>query len=241
MLISVSFQFIGFILTFVLHTTHAAKLGSRAGFGVTLIQYGLNLRSKLDNNRDGNDDDNTEDWSGWRSGSTSNPHPSIRSTFQNSTEPGYAATPKIQKAMQVSSVEWLSFALMTIGWFVLLTSLLGFWRVKRWERGILAPQSSQSTTPISDSAVPSSGFRGRFGSRFPFGLNQGDVSRGFGFPGAREPSPLTPEVEAALSVEDPNNTEEQNAGLRAIRQARLARLAANEARLREDLVAAGLL
>lgn len=27
-----------------------------------------------------------------------------------------------------------------IGWFILLTSLLGFWRVKRWERGILSPR-----------------------------------------------------------------------------------------------------
>ena len=26
------------------------------------------------------------------------------------------------------------------GWFILLTSLLGFWRVKRWERGILSSQ-----------------------------------------------------------------------------------------------------
>jgi hypothetical protein len=37
---------------------------------------------------------------------------------------------------------WLAFALMTVGWFVLLTSLLQFWRVKRWEAGILASPSS---------------------------------------------------------------------------------------------------
>lgn len=40
-LISISFQFVGFVLTYLLHTTHAAKFGSRAGLGVTLIQYGL--------------------------------------------------------------------------------------------------------------------------------------------------------------------------------------------------------
>jgi hypothetical protein len=39
----VSFQFIGFLLTYLLHTTHAARLGSRAGLGVTLIQYGFAL------------------------------------------------------------------------------------------------------------------------------------------------------------------------------------------------------
>jgi len=31
----------GFILTYILHTTHAAKNGSRAGLGVTLIQLGV--------------------------------------------------------------------------------------------------------------------------------------------------------------------------------------------------------
>ncbi|KAJ2965417.1 hypothetical protein NUW54_g14125 [Trametes sanguinea] len=30
-----------FVLTYLLHTTHAAKYGSRAGLGLTLIQYGL--------------------------------------------------------------------------------------------------------------------------------------------------------------------------------------------------------
>jgi hypothetical protein len=39
----VSFQFVGFLLTYLLHTTHAARLGSRAGLGITLIQYGFAL------------------------------------------------------------------------------------------------------------------------------------------------------------------------------------------------------
>lgn len=43
MFISGTFQFIGFVLTFLLHTTHAAKLGSRAGLGLSLIQFGLEL------------------------------------------------------------------------------------------------------------------------------------------------------------------------------------------------------
>ena len=40
-LISMSFQLIGFLLTYLLHTTHAAKHGSRAGLGITLVQYGF--------------------------------------------------------------------------------------------------------------------------------------------------------------------------------------------------------
>jgi hypothetical protein len=46
LLISISFQFVGFLLTYLLHTTHAARFGSRAGLGVTLIQYGFALRTR---------------------------------------------------------------------------------------------------------------------------------------------------------------------------------------------------
>jgi hypothetical protein len=45
LLVSMSFQFVGFLLTYLLHTTHAAKNGSRAGLGITLIQYGFYMRA----------------------------------------------------------------------------------------------------------------------------------------------------------------------------------------------------
>lgn len=48
MFISGTFQFIGFVLTFLLHTTHAAKLGSRAGLGISLFQYGVELLRSID-------------------------------------------------------------------------------------------------------------------------------------------------------------------------------------------------
>lgn len=37
--------------------------------------------------------------------------------------------------------EWLSFIMMVLGWFLLLTSLGSYWRVKRFERGLRASQS----------------------------------------------------------------------------------------------------
>jgi len=49
----------------------------------------------------------------------------------------------------IDSREWLSLLLMTIGWFLLLSSLLGYFRVKRWEKSIQAsrvPASSNSTS-----------------------------------------------------------------------------------------------
>lgn len=47
MLVSYFFSFVGFLLTYLLHTSHAAKYGSRAGLGLTLIQYGFVSRSRV--------------------------------------------------------------------------------------------------------------------------------------------------------------------------------------------------
>ncbi|KAG1050611.1 hypothetical protein G6F43_007129 [Rhizopus delemar] len=46
LMISASFQFIGFMLTYLLHTSHASKQGSRAGLGVSLVQTGFYIRSR---------------------------------------------------------------------------------------------------------------------------------------------------------------------------------------------------
>ncbi|KAI8373897.1 hypothetical protein BD560DRAFT_393896 [Blakeslea trispora] len=44
--VSASFQFVGFMLTYLLHTTHAAKNGAFAGLGFSLLQYGFYVRSR---------------------------------------------------------------------------------------------------------------------------------------------------------------------------------------------------
>ncbi|KAG5221558.1 Metal homeostatis protein [Salix suchowensis] len=151
MLVSISFQFVGFLLTYLLHTTHAARLGSRAGLGVTLIQYGLALREE------------------WRTDSR------VRMPGQAGMEqplPVHATLTEEEQAaalMANATTEWLSFFLMTVGWFILLTSLLGFLRVKRWERGILNSQQNTSTTPAEPTIF-----------RFPLFPQ---VERNFGFSG----------------------------------------------------------
>ncbi|KAJ3351673.1 hypothetical protein GGF32_004133 [Allomyces javanicus] len=45
-LVSMVFQFVGFFLTYMLSTTHAGRFGAQIGFGFTLIQVGLTLRSQ---------------------------------------------------------------------------------------------------------------------------------------------------------------------------------------------------
>jgi len=130
LLISISFQFVGFLLTYLLHTTHAARFGSRAGLGVTLIQYGFALRSRPE-----------EDQTGWWAvsgtyGNGAQEDAPAKPTFSTKEEaenyyrklnitmvngmpsgtiPG--ATMDDMTVANEATTYWLSFFLMTIGTF----------------------------------------------------------------------------------------------------------------------------
>ena len=116
MLVSISFQFVGFLLTYLLHTTHAAKLGSRAGLGITLIQYGFAMRGRGDFNGSDNDV-----WGNWK---PEDPRPTFATAAEaeayNRTLSNTSPTPTTPTNDEVMIVgdatsEWLSFLLMTIG------------------------------------------------------------------------------------------------------------------------------
>ncbi|KAH7916172.1 hypothetical protein BJ138DRAFT_1122085 [Hygrophoropsis aurantiaca] len=133
-LVSVSFQFVGFLLTYLMHTTHAARLGSRAGLGVTLIQYGFGLRARMEDAASGN----SEPWNTTPVFSSTEDAKAYTERQGNSTLVGNPSQLDAGLIVADATTEWLSFFLMTIGWFILLTSALGFWRVKRWETSILS-------------------------------------------------------------------------------------------------------
>ena len=172
-----SFQFVGFLLTYVLHTTHAAKYGSRAGLGVTLIQFGLNMRTKAEelissgefphdpNDPPPNPNANQDETSAenalkafWGSGSpwpaTINdpnaPEGSPPVVLHDAHEAELFATAHnttLNKMLDLPSAadvgkanEYFSFLLMSFGWFLVLTSIGGWWRVKRFERGLRSAQ-----------------------------------------------------------------------------------------------------
>lgn len=163
MLVSVSFQFVGFLLTYVLHTTHAAKHGSRVGLGLTLIQFGLALRSRAEDLiRTGHfseDDDDpfsanypnptanvTHGWwdnAPWPQTFHPSPNPDDPPvTLHNPQEAAAWAAAHNETLAQLFGMpsaaevgranEWFSFMLMTIGWFLILTGVGGYWRVKRF-------------------------------------------------------------------------------------------------------------
>lgn len=173
-LVSVSFQFVGFLLTYLLHNSHASKYGSRAGLGVTLIQYGFALRDETLPVAD--DDGAYWGWSDpnvpqdnpatggtvtrrvasavvkraipliarvvtvYNNGTASTPETvGTKGPFTTSIDNPNSPTSSLPSSTSSSSFspnDWLSFMLMTLGWFLLITSFLGYWRVKRWERGV---------------------------------------------------------------------------------------------------------
>ena len=128
MLVSISFQFVGFLLTYLLHTTHAAKLGSRAGLGITLIQYGFAMRGRAEEwNKEQQNE--MESW-GWQSTQLGDA-PAAVPTFATAAEaedyygklaangtawPSSGSTTLEAGAfLGDATTEWLSFFLMTVG------------------------------------------------------------------------------------------------------------------------------
>jgi hypothetical protein len=108
MLVSVAFNFLGFVLTYLLHTTHAAKFGSRAGLGITLIQYGWALRSRAEGLEASYQLDISEDSSSLAA------TPIDSSTWGNDTLTGIVQPAK-SYVLGENAAAWLSFSLMTIG------------------------------------------------------------------------------------------------------------------------------
>ncbi|KAH9838576.1 uncharacterized protein C8Q71DRAFT_751914 [Rhodofomes roseus] len=146
--VSYFFQFVGFVLTYLLHTTHAAKHGSRAGLGLTMIQYGFSSRMRAA--QEEGDGGVGQDLILWNA-TTGLPE------VIHKTGPGQAMLPN-GTVIDISSAEWsmgsrdwMSFLLIIMGWFLLVASIIGFYRVKRWEKSIR--QAANPPAPSSSEQV----------------------------------------------------------------------------------------
>lgn len=243
MLLSVSFQFIGFLLAHLLHTTHAARLGARAGLGITLIQYGFALRERLGSSTSLEAEAAWEET--WKSGGRPTwPTAAEAGDYYNNGTAvpinGTAPTLTEEQAnilVADATTEWLSFFLMTVGWFILLTSLLGFWRVKRWERNILASQNNSNTANQTSGTAFSQFER-------TFSIPRADFFRqGFGFGARHSIDSDDVEARAGTTEIDPRDVERMlNLSPNDPNRERLvAEAIVNERRLQDDLRAAGLL
>ena len=138
--VSTSLQLLGFLLTYLLHSSHAAKNGSRAGLGVTLIQYGFAVRSQPDEVTGG-----------------APPQESVPNDPNNYQYDGTgdAADEVAQNADSITQSEWLSYIFMIVGWFILIRALTDYLRARRTEAVVLAsPDRGLGVAVVAEGESP---------------------------------------------------------------------------------------
>ncbi|KAN0061149.1 hypothetical protein ACQY0O_006884 [Thecaphora frezii] len=218
MLVSMTFQFVGFLLTYLLHTSHAARCGSRAGLGITLIQYGFYLRDRaaeIVQGKAGGDEsagswfgDDMDDQVARRSirlvsraleklRSIELPTGTAGSGGSGTTlADAFAAQgdaiqsqQELQQSMSAST-EWFAYILMAIGGFILLSSLLSYYRINRWGQSLVdAARREQAADESGDGAADSEASEQPpmgFVHRFRTALSRSGGSAGGGRPHSAE-------------------------------------------------------
>ena len=145
-MISMSFQLVGFLLTYLLHTTHAAKNGSRAGLGITLVQYGFYMRGGKGDKEvsDGGNDayqpqnPNAHDFDPGAVGGAA------AAAMASSSSTSSAAS----TVSGIASSEWLAYILMVVGWFILIRAVSDFFKARRHEQLVLTSPERGLNVPI---------------------------------------------------------------------------------------------
>jgi hypothetical protein len=136
-MISMSFQLVGFLLTYLLHSTHAAKNGSRAGLGITLIQYGFYMKGTNDAGAGGMA--TSQDGDGYASPPDPNAHDFDPHAVTGNESGGIS---------DIGSSEWVSYILMIVGWFILIRSVSDYLRARRHEQLVLQSPDRGLGIPI---------------------------------------------------------------------------------------------
>ncbi|KAL5598310.1 hypothetical protein BROUX41_003631 [Berkeleyomyces rouxiae] len=134
-MVSWSFQIVGFLLTYLLHSTHAAKNGSRAGLGVTLIQYGFSMKAAAI-------PPTPEDGNSGNSEFPTPPDPNAHDFNPNdisSSSSGWG---------DLTGTEWFAYILMVGGWFMLVRSVVEFLQARRHESLVLQSPDRGLSVPV---------------------------------------------------------------------------------------------
>ncbi|KAG0041843.1 Nedd4 interacting protein [Gryganskiella cystojenkinii] len=137
MIMSMSFQFVGFFLTYLLHTSHATKNGSKMGLGLTFMSMGTQMMSGKAPGADKTDDEDSDT--------------------------GYMGNTGGQEPIKaVQEYIWLSYFMLFLGSAIMLQSGIEFLRAKRQEmifnaRAVSSSSTSSSTAEPSTEAGSSSG------------------------------------------------------------------------------------
>ncbi|KAK3492091.1 uncharacterized protein B0T23DRAFT_134116 [Neurospora hispaniola] len=130
-MISMSFQLVGFLLTYLLHSTHAAKNGSRAGLGITLIQFGFMMKGTQESGAEGD-------------GYTAPPDPNSHDFDPGAVDDNRGG----DNWGSVDSSDWVAYILMLVGWFILIKSVSDYMKVRRHEMLVLQSPDRGLGIPI---------------------------------------------------------------------------------------------
>jgi len=150
-MISMSFQLVGFLLTYLLHTTHAAKNGSRAGLGITLVQFGFGFRSAVLSPNNGSNDNPGQGFDGGVP-SDPNAHDFDPDQVGSGSTGGSDMTPA---ASAITGSDWVAYGLMIVGWFILIKSVSDFIRARRHEQLVLqSPDRGLGVAVIAEGEHP---------------------------------------------------------------------------------------
>ena len=156
-MISMSFQIVGFLLTYLLHTTHAAKNGSRAGLGITLVQSGFNMKGAgsltiVPDGTPGNPSA-SEVFAG------APPDPNSHDFDPNAEavafDQGVAGTIGAGGVSGISATDWFAYILMIVGWFILIRAVSDFLRARRHEQLVLqTPDRGLGVAVVAEGESP---------------------------------------------------------------------------------------
>lgn len=144
-MISMSFQLVGFLLTYLLHTTHAAKNGSRAGLGITLVQYGFYMRSSAARGStpppDGLQyvppvDPNSPDFDPTKLADSAAAIAAIAQT-QATVAAESSSSSSESGLARIASSEWFAYGLMIVGWFILIRAVTDYFKARKHEQLVL--------------------------------------------------------------------------------------------------------
>lgn len=136
-----SFQFVGFFLTYLLHTSHSTKEGSKTGLGITFVSMGFRmLTGKPILSSSGSAISETE-------GYDENDEPILADPATGYMGNTGATSPYPYSALG-SEYVWLSYFLCLLGGFIIVQSLFQFARAKRAEMVINAASTAEQEASV---------------------------------------------------------------------------------------------
>lgn len=157
-LVSISFQYVGFVLTFVLHTSHAAKEGSKFGLGGTFVMFGwaalpqwsgvysVESKSKLKDLRiqPASEVQNAYEGVDLRTEITG----TVDEFTSSLSEVSAQAMEALGSSEQFSWKMWLgAVGLMLFGLWIIYGAVKGYLRAREMERVILMPPQEVNIHP----------------------------------------------------------------------------------------------